>query len=316
MSGAACASEARAMDLADSVMTGTAPPSCFSLYLRPFLTTDHLPAQVLPSERRAGSDGRAEHLDLETILYRALDKRCELVGLGKPTDIADGAARVVADPDHWKAVAKRLISEAAFIILVPSAQRGTLWEVEELQRGGHLGKTIFVMPEQQRTQPDGVVVRTQQAKPWQNSLTGTGVTVFSPSRHHLNVAAEWGRARTALAGRGIALPSYNASGAFFTVSADDGKPTQVAPAPLSLLVRQEHYVRRALAALGALPRQNHDRHDDTDMLTELEVSAGATRKSRELILALAMDIYATFDRPIELAAAAERVGRVTRGYRD
>jgi hypothetical protein len=118
--------------------------------------------------------------------------------------------------------------------------------------------------------------------------TGTGLTVFSPSRHYLNVAVEWGRARTALAGLRIALPSYHARGAFFTVSADDGKPTQVTPAPLSLLVRQEHHVRRALAALGALPRQNHDRHDDTDVLTELEVSAGATRRTRELVLDLAM----------------------------
>jgi hypothetical protein len=132
-------------------MTGTAPPSGFSLYLRPFLTTDRLPTQVLPSEHRAGFDGRAEHLDLETILHRALDKRCELVGLGKPTDIADGAARVVVDPENWQAVVKRMMSEAAFIMLVPSAQPGTLWEVAELQRGGHLTKTIFVMPEQQQT---------------------------------------------------------------------------------------------------------------------------------------------------------------------
>jgi hypothetical protein len=101
----------------------------FGLYLRPFVSTDHLPVQTSNFRSRGSFDNRAVHFDIETMLKRAFNKKLELLALGRPEDIEEGVARLTVDNNGWQDIVQSLADRATFIIMVPMLRQGTLWEI-------------------------------------------------------------------------------------------------------------------------------------------------------------------------------------------
>jgi hypothetical protein len=295
---------ARATAAARRMLAGGHVPR-FALYLRPFDTTDHLAAQTARPEI-GGQDDRASHVDVETILSRTLSKECEFIALGRPGDIVEGAARVVTGEDEWRDVIRRLLDEAAFIVVVPFPNEGTSWELSEIRSRGHLGKTVFVMPEMMRTQPNGVVAPRESDRVWD-----AGIRVYDPSKHFLDVSAEWRRARAIFGAAGFRLPPYCESGALFTLSGSGDRVTGIAPAPLSVLTRRQRYLREVLTRLGVMPWR---RITSTDATEALEVAAFPSIRTREYVLLQGFDLAVTTHDATSTAAVIRRLNAVVRGH--
>jgi hypothetical protein len=131
--------DAVAAEILRSVRAAAKDLPRFALFLRPFASADHLPAQPLPSERLTPSEGFPRHLDVESLLARALRKECPLIALGREGDIQEGAGRITVADDEWRDAIAQLGARAAFQLILPSTHPGTLWELERLVREEHLG---------------------------------------------------------------------------------------------------------------------------------------------------------------------------------
>jgi hypothetical protein len=130
-------------------------------------------------------------LEFETLLSEALAPDLPLIALGRPGEHIGAGRLPVADED-WREVFQHLIRSAKWVVMIPSDEGETRWEVEQLVTQGYLNKTIFIMPPMPRTrQPD--------------------------------VAVYWERARTSLQALPIQLPKYTEAGQLFRLSRA-GKP--------------------------------------------------------------------------------------------
>src|SRR5215468_435722 len=150
--------DAVAAEILRSVRNSVKDLPRFALFLRPFMSTDHLPAQPLLSEFTGGFP---THLDVEALLARALRKECPLIALGREGEMQEGAGRVTVTEDEWRGAIAQLEARAAFQVILPSTRPGTLWELERLVHEEVLGRTLFIMPEQLRAAPSGVWVTTE-----------------------------------------------------------------------------------------------------------------------------------------------------------
>lgn len=158
----------------------------YALYLRPFSTTGRLivanPKRrwlpILPSYF-----AHEETLEFETLLSDALTPDLPLIALGRPGEHI-GAGRLAVPDEEWREVFQRLIRNAKWILMIPSDEGETRWEVEQLVTQGYLSKTLFVMPPMLRSrQPD--------------------------------VAEYWERVRSGLQTLSIQLPRYIRAGQLF-----------------------------------------------------------------------------------------------------
>lgn len=118
----------------------------FWLYLRPFeldqrISTDHSSSNIFDLEQytRSGKDS------LERILGDSIRNNFRLVGFGLPSDSISGFGRLGLHED-WKLKVSELMNKAALILVLPSSNPGTRWEIEELVENKYLSKTIFIMP--------------------------------------------------------------------------------------------------------------------------------------------------------------------------
>ncbi len=173
-----------------ALKTGRPPPHPFTLYLRPFASTDHIGTEVErfvrmrpvaggPTILAMGSD----RLEFESILERALRPIGPLVALGAPLEHM-GAGRIRVDDSQWQDAIERLMEAARLIVLLPSSRPGTTWEVRTLLSAGRLAKTIVVDP------PDHL---------------GRSDRDYDPS-------AEWQEVRQAFASEGYAMPEDDPEG--------------------------------------------------------------------------------------------------------
>ncbi|MEA3277913.1 MAG: hypothetical protein U9Q81_22035, partial [Pseudomonadota bacterium] len=163
-------------------------PVQFVLYLRAFATTDKL---------------HINGIDLETALAYSLAPLLPVVALGQPGEHV-GAGCLASTDEAWQSNVQRLIADASLILAIPSAQPGTLWEMNYLKESGHFGNTIFLMP------------------PELPFLGGRY------SRH-------WEAARTALKPRGILLPPHFKKGLLFRLD-ENGRSREHAPFGIEHLV--------------------------------------------------------------------------------
>ena len=120
------------------------------LYLRSFEDDDDLRVATLTTPRRPflellrlrGSDPFEEALAWE------LAPHGPVVAVGRPgRSLATlGAARDHLPDDEWRDGVIDRMADAAAIVVVIAATDGLAWEVGEIARDGHLGKTVFVFP--------------------------------------------------------------------------------------------------------------------------------------------------------------------------
>lgn len=170
---------------------GSDPIPPYVIYLRPFSTTGRLAVTnprtrwlpLLPSYY-----AHEATLEFETILSEALPDQLPLVALGRPGEHV-GAGRVAVTDDDWKAMFQRLIKDARWIVMIPSGQGETRWELQQLVAQDYLHKTIFLMPP---------------------ALKAGGI----------DIAAYWAQAREGLVADGVQLPHYTDAGQLFRLGQD------------------------------------------------------------------------------------------------
>jgi hypothetical protein len=120
------------------------------LYLRSFHDDDDLRLATMATPRRPffevlrlrGTDPFEEALAWELVAHGPV------VAVGRPgRSLASlGAARDHLPDDQWRDGVSERMAEAASIVIVIAATDGLAWEVGEVARDGHLGKTVFVFP--------------------------------------------------------------------------------------------------------------------------------------------------------------------------
>ena len=271
----------RAEQIVEKVLSGESVPT-FGLYLRPFFTTDKLPGQTV-SYGPSSMNQNTGYLDTETIFKRALGRQLDLIGLSRDQDIEEGVARVSVNNMGWQETIQHLMDKAAFIIVVPLSRKGTLWELRELKSRGHLRKTVFLMPELQSEQPNGVVVPVEQDRAWD-----AGIRVYDSEEHYINFEAEWKLARQTLSREGLLLPPYARCGAMFTISPETWQIKQITPMLLSLLEKREEYIQTVLTEFDLLPGRSRS---GRDLLEAFEAATFQSLKNREYVLTLALELF-------------------------
>lgn len=221
-------------------------PGPFALYLRPFVTTERLIAQPVADIDMGSGNDFPVHLDVETLLARALRGDCPLVALGRPGEVEVGAGRVVTDDDSWRAVIHAMAYRATLVVMVPLAHPGTLEELRFVSEQGLLGKTILLMPETVGGRPSGVVTTTETDRIFEGGLRS-----YDESEHHLDLRVEWTAAVDASRTLGIELPPQAAAGALFTIDPGSGRGARLVPLGLSSLSQRAGYLRSAIRWLTA-----------------------------------------------------------------
>lgn len=144
-----------AIELSRSISPHGTSAQGYCLYLRPFVSTGHLPICVVASTMYfkypavVGKEQVEEHrdlVDLETLLAMAVSFYAPLVALGRPGEQV-GAGRILTTEDSWRIEFSRLSAGARIIFLLPSSTPGTRWELREVIDDEHLlSKTVFLIP--------------------------------------------------------------------------------------------------------------------------------------------------------------------------
>ena len=101
----------------------------FCVYLRSFNTT----AKLLNG-----------NVEFETALASLISGRMSVIALGEPGEHI-GAGRVTTDEASWKIMIAKMITNAHAILIIPSEQPGTLWEIDYLIKEKLLDKVTFIM---------------------------------------------------------------------------------------------------------------------------------------------------------------------------
>ncbi len=173
-----------------ALRAGRPSPRPFTLYLRPFASTDEIGTdhdRLVPMRPVAGGPSvlalATDRLEFEAEVEKALRPIGPLLALGQPLEHM-GAGRIRVDDDEWRAAVARLMDAATLIVLLPSSRPGTTWEVKTLLSGGRLVKTIVVDPPDELGVPD---------------------SDYDPSE-------EWAEVRRAFAAEGFTLPPDDPEG--------------------------------------------------------------------------------------------------------
>lgn len=267
----------RASELVGWVKDGR-PVEPFALYLRPFVTTERLVAQ--PVADFGSGDDFPVHLDVETLLARALRQDLDLVGLGRPGEIEVGAGRVVSDEGEWRDIVQAMARKATLIVMVPLARPGTLEELRFLVTNELLPKTILLMPEAVGSPASGVVTTTERDR-----LFDAGFRRYTGSEHHLDLPAEWTAAIEAGRRIGVELPPQAGVGALFAIDPVSLGVGRIAPLALSSLSRRSRYLQQVLGWLGE-PEASPAR-----LVSILESSTFWRGRTLEYVLVRAADGY-------------------------
>ncbi|MEM7006089.1 MAG: hypothetical protein AAF498_09435 [Pseudomonadota bacterium] len=145
----------RARDLAaqniwHALRDGGTPDKPFVLYLRPFSSTDAMGETQISAVPVQTAGGRqliigTDNLEFETQIEQAVRPIGMMVGLGRPLE-HEGAGRISLSDDVWQEAISALMAHAELIIMLPSPDGGTRWEVETLLRSDLMNKTVIVDP--------------------------------------------------------------------------------------------------------------------------------------------------------------------------
>ncbi|MEV4921611.1 hypothetical protein [Streptomyces roseoverticillatus] len=199
----------RAQRLGKLVRDGRAP--AYSLYLRPFSTTDRLAtlANVILSPGTSLSTGMSVaniQQDFEAKLAASFPAHRPIIAVGAPGTMMCGFAKAVttspppsfiplevpstgkipATDETWRDLVANLVGPAELIVVVPLDFPGTQWEINLLHRAGLIHKCVFYMPA---------------------TMEGND-----------SYAAAWQGAMTALAPLGLVLPDYTPRGALIMIT--------------------------------------------------------------------------------------------------
>jgi hypothetical protein len=143
------ARDLRAKALFQRLSQGQAAGEAYTLYLRPFASTDAIRKEVMMAQSWIGAGAQVASLggtvdfELEAQLEKALRSIGPLVALGQPLEHV-GAGRIAVTEETWKDAVMLLAKGARLIVLLPSARAGTLWEIDHLFESGLAGRTVIL----------------------------------------------------------------------------------------------------------------------------------------------------------------------------
>ncbi len=113
-------------------------PAPYSLYLRPFASTNVIGANV-------GIGMQAERIELEAQIERATRPIGPLIALGAPLEHI-GAGRIQVGDDAWRDAIALLLKHAKLIVMLPSSRAGTLQEVGIILGSALVTRTVLIDP--------------------------------------------------------------------------------------------------------------------------------------------------------------------------
>jgi hypothetical protein len=143
------ARDLRAAAIFSAVRDGGPPPRPYTLYLRPFASTDLFAEHVLSAAGANVSAGQGflyggtARVELEAQLELATRPFGELIALGEPLEHV-GAGRVLVDESTWQNAVQSLTEHAELIVLLPSSRPGTLWEIERILDSNLIERTVLI----------------------------------------------------------------------------------------------------------------------------------------------------------------------------
>lgn len=121
-------------------------PRPFSLYLRAFKKDGLFTWQRTPNNFFDMDYYDRPDIDsYERVLSDAVRKSAPLIGFGNRGGMQFGfgsAGRI----NLWQDQITTALQRASLVFVLPATSDGTLWEIGEIIRGGHLGKTVFLLP--------------------------------------------------------------------------------------------------------------------------------------------------------------------------
>ena len=184
----------------------------FYLYLRAFETTGNLHAPLYLRLRKFSIGlHRLVTNDVESYVSNSVRGIGPFIALGRPGE-AIGVGRILTEEKQWQTDIVTLMKRAKGILLVPSNQPGTLWEIETLQREDLLNKVVFIMPP--RTEGE------------------------------FDTKERWEVAREVMASHGLEAPEHQERGLLFEVGTA-GKVTNLEP----MLLNSARQVRESMKRL-------------------------------------------------------------------
>lgn len=232
-SGLADLSEQHARDLEAAELfrrlkAGEPPERPYTLYLRPFATTDEIEEHVL-SPMVAGATATSfsyvsSRYELERQIERATRKVGPLVALGEPLEHV-GAGRVRVSDETWQDAVELLSGQAALIVLLPSSRPGTLWEVEHILNSDLVQRTVMIDPP---------------------NASGRWARKYDQ-------ADEWGQVRAAFSARGYSIPEDSRAGQMLFFGAGQS-PVARARLDMDAEGNISSFFRKVLEMGGALRR--------------------------------------------------------------
>ncbi|MEM9667797.1 MAG: hypothetical protein AAF950_02655 [Pseudomonadota bacterium] len=139
----------RAQNIWHTLRDGGLPEEPYVLYLRPFSSTDAMSeVKISTIQVQTGTKHLifgTDNLEFETQIERAVRPIGTMVGLGRPLE-HEGAGRITLSDDIWKEAISALMANAELIIMLPSPDGGTRWEVETLLGSELMRKTVIIDP--------------------------------------------------------------------------------------------------------------------------------------------------------------------------
>jgi len=174
--------------------------AAFSLYLRPFFSTNILMTQVNDNKTQGGN----LNLDLESLIEKIMKNDAPLVALGKPGEMT-GAGRILTTEADWRNEVTVLIKNARTIFVLPSEHLGTLFEIQIIKNSGLLPNCIWIMPESIGEMGTHVSI-------------ATGIPRFLSETKYSDFSKTWEETAIALEKIGIALPTYDYGGMLFKLN--------------------------------------------------------------------------------------------------
>lgn len=143
------ARDLRAGAIFAAVRDGAPPPRPYTLYLRPFASTDLFAEHVLSAAGASVAAGQGvlyggtARVELESQLEHATRPFGELIALGEPLEHI-GAGRVLVDESAWRHAVHALCQFAELIVVLPSSRPGTLWEIERILDSSLIERTVLI----------------------------------------------------------------------------------------------------------------------------------------------------------------------------
>lgn len=210
------------------------PP--FSLYLRPFISTNDVHvaktmSEVLNVEVAGGSNREIglvasdavwqpisvsigttpRQTELEGVLRVAVARHGPLICLGSRLEHT-GAGRIEVTDEDWQLAVQRLITAAELIVVAPSKRAGTLWEIELILDSGLVDRCVFIdlpSPRQTRSKFD-------QDSEWRDIREAFARRGYDlPDNHDTGHFLYFGRQKTPLLGTPIGYLEQNRMAEFF-----------------------------------------------------------------------------------------------------